>query len=239
MKRRRTRRWVVTGLAVAGLLLLVGLVFGWAAFHHTPSWYQPVEVSRAELTRVRNSLPNTYQSLTDQIVAGKVFEFTISDRTVTEWIVERAELYPESGDWLPPWFHDPVVRFVHGRCILSGRIDYQGWKTVLGIHLAAAVNNDEVTVRVAKVTAGSLPVPLAFLEKPLASLLNDRRLEPKLMPDPLAGIVRRLQRQGVQDLVAHGVSWRNIFELGRRERVIKIRGISASDGELRALIEPR
>ncbi len=224
-----------------GLLVVLGLIAlgGWLAFQRIPSWYEPLDVPRAELPRVRNSLPNAYQALNDGIATGRPFTFVLDQRTVTEWVVARAELYPEAGDWLPDWLQDPVVRFRQGRCIVAARIDYEGWQTILGIHLAADVAPDGVVLRVVDVTAGALPVPLGSLVDPLDALLHHRRLDVGLMPDPVAKVVRRLQEAGAEQLIAEGFSWRNIFQTRKGRRPFKIRSLSAADGKLLIQIDPR
>ncbi|HRX83446.1 MAG TPA: hypothetical protein P5572_00340 [Phycisphaerae bacterium] len=240
-KRRHRRRtvWIVrTALGVGGVLI-VGLLGLWLALERVPGWYAPLEVAQAELPRVRNSLPNTYQSLNDAALADEPFDFSISDRTVTEWVVARGELYPEARTWLPDWLRDPVVHFEDGRCVVGARIDYRGWQTILGIHLEFAVADDFVTARVDKLTAGAVAIPLSRLAGPLADLLDERRVDVSLMPDPVADVVRRLRAEGVEHLIEEGVRWPNRFELRNARRVVKVRSITCADGMLTARVEPR
>jgi hypothetical protein len=231
-RKRRWGKWLIRGtLGVLALLLIVG-VGGWLAIARVPSWYVPVEVSHADLTRVRNSLPNTYQAVNERIIAGEAFEFSIPERLVSEWIVARGELYPEAHGWLPDWLRDPVVSFQDGHCVVGARIDYRGWQTILGIHLEVECSADEVRVRVARLTAGSVPIPLTRLTGPLQELLASPRLDPDLMPDPGAEIVRRLRSQGADRLIREGVSWRNLFRTRNGRRVFKLTGVDPRDGQL-------
>jgi hypothetical protein len=240
LKRRRRWRRRIVWAAVAGLgIVLLGGVVALLLFQHIPAWYRPVHVSGEDLSRVRNSLPNTYQRLQAEAVKGSPFTFELSDRSVTEWVVARAELYPDAEEWLPPMLHDPVVVFQDDECILSARVEYEGWQTIAAVHLVGSVTNERVTVRVRRVTAGSLPIPLSALAKPLAELLNDPRLDVELMPDPLAEVVRSLRAAGPAALADEGVSFRNLFELKNAHRVVKVRGLSARDGILYIDLEPR
>jgi hypothetical protein len=236
---RRRIVWLVRAAGAAALLFGLGVVVLWLAVERVPAWYAPLEVSQAELVRVRNSVPNTYQALTDQVMLGDAFDFSISEQTVTEWVVARGELYPEARTWLPDWVRDPVICFRDGRCIVAARIDYQGWQTILGIHLALEVADDAVAARVEKLTAGAVAIPLSRLAGPLAELLDERRLDVTLMPDPVAEVILRLRAEGAEKLIAEGASWPNLFTLRNGRRLVKLRGVQMADGNLIARVEPR
>ena len=240
-RRRHRKIWKRLAAGAAGLVILLVLAatVAWMAFQHIPSWYVPLEVSRADLSRVRNSLPNTYQELSDQIIKGEPFDFTLSEQAVTEWIVARGELYPDARDWLPTWIRDPVVSFEDDHCIVGGRIIYDDWQTIVGIHLVADISEETVTIRADRFTTGALPVPLSQLSELLERLLHDQRLDVEAMPDPAAAIVGRLRSTGPTDLMAHGVSWPNLFQTRNGKRLIKIRSATASNGQLRVRIEPQ
>ena len=238
-KPRRWLRWAVGITTAVFFVALFGALTIWMATQRVPGWYRPVDVAGEELSRVRNSLPNTYQDFTDLVVRGEVFDFAISDKTVTEWIVARGELYPEAREWLPDWFRDPVVHFDEDKCIVGARLQTGMWQAIVGIHLKAEVTREAITLRIEKVTAGSVPIPLSQFEKPLRRLLSDKRLDADLMPDPLSAIVRKLQDGGAHKLLSEGVSWPNLFQTANSRRVVKIVSLSAANGELRAGIEPR
>ncbi|NOX57871.1 MAG: hypothetical protein GXP29_03320, partial [Planctomycetes bacterium] len=161
-KWRRRLLWTALGLFVAVVTASVAL---WFSFQRIPAWYKPVYVASADLSRVRNSLPNTYDALNAKIQHGKEFEFSLIDRTVTEWIVARAELYPDAETWLPDWLRDPVVVFEDNRAIIGARVDYQGWQAVIGIHIVLDITNESITARITKLTAGALPIPLSQLDE--------------------------------------------------------------------------
>lgn len=238
-RHRRLTRWLLraalAGTALAALLLLAA----WLGFQRVPGWYAPLEVSQAELVEVRNSLPNTYQAFVDQTLVGAPFDFSLTDRTLTQWVVARGELYPEARGWLPDWLRDPVVCFQDGRCIIGARVDYRGWQTILGIHLSLTVNDGFVTARLERLTAGALAIPLSRLAGPLAELLDERRLDVALMPDPVADVIRRLRAEGVERLIEEGVSWPNRFVLRNGRRVVKLQDAASSDGRLTVRVVPQ
>ncbi len=233
---RRRLLWTALGLVIA---LIVATIAAWFSFQKIPSWYKPVRVSSSDLPRVRNSLPNTYEALNAQIQKGEEFDFTLIDRTVSEWIVARAELYPDAESWLPRWVRDPVVVFEDNRGIIGARIEYKGWRAILGIHLTLDITNEAITARIVKLTAGSLPIPLSQLDEPLRKFLQNEDLDIETMPEPAAIIFRRLKESGAAKVLTEGVSFRNVFKAPNSPHVIKIRGASTADGELKVRIEPR
>lgn len=237
-RKRRYRVWIIR--AALALVAIGGIVVigGWLAVESIPDWYVPVEVSQAELTRVRNSLPNTYQAINERVMAGAAFDFPITERTVTEWVVARGELYPEARSWLPGWLRDPVVCFRDNRCIIGARVNYQGWQTILGIHLVMDVHDEDLTVRVDKLTAGAVPIPMSQLSEPLADLLDAHRLDEELMPDPIAKVLHRLRERGPEELVEHGVTFPNRIRLRNGNRVVRLRTVAAADGTLTVGLEP-
>lgn len=228
--------WTLVGLVFA---LAIAAVIAWFAFQKIPSWYQPVRVASGDLSRIRNSLPNTYDSLNAQIQSGETFDFTLNDQTVSEWIVARAELYPDAESWLPRWLRDPVVVFDENRAIFGARVDYQGWRAIIGIHLTLDITNESITARIVKVTAGALPVPLSQLGEPIKNFLDNEDLDVETMPEPAAVVFKQLMKIGPARALTEGLHWRNVFKAPNSPHVIKIRGASTANGELKIRIEPR
>jgi hypothetical protein len=237
-RRGRVKRIVFWTAGGAFVTIVLGAALAWLAFQHIPSWYVPIAVPQAELSRIRNGLPNTYQDVNDRIIAGKPFEYALNDVLVTEWLVARAELYPDAREWLPNWVRDPVVRFQDGRGILGARIRGDGWETILGVYLVADITRDTVTVRLDGLTAGSLPVPVTWLADPLRQWLNDKRLDLETMPDPVAAVIQRLRDAGPTMLVDEGVTVRNLFQTRNGHRVFKLQSASTNDGNLIVGIQP-
>ncbi len=239
---RRNRRWgrriLWSLLALFGTLAIVAVV-GWFGFQKIPSWYKPVRVASSDLSRIRNSLPNAYDSFNAQIQKGETFDFKLIDRTVSEWLVARAELYPDAENWLPKWLRDPVVIFDDNKAIIGARVDYQGWRAIVGIHLTLDITNESITARIVKVTAGALPVPLSQLVKPIDDFLKDEDLDVETMPDPAAIVFKQLLDVGAAKALHDGLYWRNVFKAPNSRHVLKVRGASTANGELKIRIEPR
>jgi len=179
-----------------------------------------------------------FGDVSDRIVGGAPFELTLDAQTVTEWIAARAEIWPDSQEWIPPWLRDPVVAFVPGRIILAGQFDRGGWESIVALHLAATVEDGEIVVRLAEVTCGSLPVPESVLRRPLNDLIQDERLEVIAMPDELAAVMRRLRSGDSGGLFDTGVHFAGPFIWKNGDRPYRIGAAEIGDGWLKLRIEP-
>jgi hypothetical protein len=238
MRRRKRRRWL--GRILFGLLALavVVLVGGWLALRHIPSWYEPVQVPDDQLQRVRDSLTDKFREISDQMVRRSTFEVYVTDHAVTEWVVARAQIWPDSEQWLPEWLSDPVVAFVPGRIVLAAHLEHDGWEAILGAHFSVEVAGDDLILCLDSVTTGALPVPLSSLAGPLERLVHSGRLDPEVMPDELARAVRKLRSGDALSFLAHGQRASGPFIWKNGDRPYRLRGLEIGDGWLKALIEP-
>ena len=151
----------------------------------------------------------------------------------------RQELYPDAKEWLPPWIRNPVIVFENDSCVIGARIDYKSWQAIIGIHLVAEVNENTVTIRVERVTAGSLPVPKSVVGNIMERLLNNSGLDIDTLPDFAASVVGKLRTTDSTQIVTQGVSWTNLFKFPNGKRLFKIGEVSTVDGELRVQILPQ
>ena len=235
VKRRRWRRRVVLGV-VAPALIVAGC--GWLALRHVPAWYQPVRVPQDHLQRVRDSLTDKFSEISDHMVGRAAFEVSVTDHQVTEWIVARGEIWPDSEAWLPSWLKDPVAAFVPGRVILAAHLDRDGWESILGAHFSICVEGDELVLRLESVTAGALPVPLSTLAEPLDRLIHTDRLDVEAMPDELARAVSKLRQGAALHFLTHGQRARGPFVWKNGDRPYRVRNLQINDGWMKVVIEP-
>lgn len=126
MPSNRWQHWLVRIAAGTTIALIAGVVAGWLAFQHIPSWYAPPVVGEADLARVRASLPESYQTFTDRLAEGGTFEFELSARRINEWIAARGALWPDARDVLPVWLREPVVGFLPDRIVVAARYERGG-----------------------------------------------------------------------------------------------------------------
>jgi len=133
---------IAAGTAAA---LVVALLAAWLALRHVPAWYRPVAVPPDQLQRVRDSVTEAFRDVSDRIVVGQSFDRTFTAEQLTEWLVARADIWPEAGGWLPPWLRDPVIAFEPGRIILAAHLDRDGWEAIVALHLSVQVEKCPVT----------------------------------------------------------------------------------------------
>lgn len=237
-KRRKTWKkikWILVALVALPVILAI---IGWFSFQRIPSWYRPMHVARRELDAIRNSLPNTYQALADRAVRGEPFDFAIDARTVTSWIVARDAFYPESRDWLPQWVRDPVVAFDDNHAIIGARLSRDGWEAIVGVHLVADVEHDVVTLRIAKITAGILPIPQDWIADAIRESLANRQLDMDRIPKPLADVAQQLQRDPMC-LMNGGLRVENLIDIKNGNRRVSAEYMWTADNKLWLRVQPR
>ena len=237
-KRRRIKRWLLVSLALTVGLLGVVCVFLWLLLAHVPWWYRPPHIPEAEYTRIRNELLESVSDFGDQLVEGRPFELTLTDRQISEWVAARSEVWPEADEWIPDFVQDPVIVFEPGRLILAGRVDKSGWQAIASAHLTFDLAGDAITVRLAEASCGSCPLPVSLIADRLEPVLTAGGQDVDAMPDALADVVRFFRDQGAVEYLKHGVTVDNRFHWQVSKRWFRIRDLAIERGQLRMLVEP-
>ena len=232
------RRWSRRIALAAAVSMLVALVAAWLAFQHIPSWYNPPKITSDDLPRIRASLPNTYQAFTDLLVAGEVFEFTLSAITVNEWIAARAELWPDAQDWVPTNIAEPVVAFDDDALILAGRFERGNFQGILSIRLVISIGSDDLVARVAGVGVGSLGIPKDALIDILDDYLAQWKIDEAVLSETVAGLGRPLVRTKSVRPYFEGVNIANRIRWSNGDREFRLLSVRAQDGLLTLQIEP-
>ena len=236
-KSRWTRRLrVLAAVGLAGLTL--GAVF-WLIVHHIPRWYQPVYVAEAELDQVRADAVRSYNQFGDGVAHRKTFDLTLDEREVSQWIAARERIWPEAGAWLPPWVQEPVVCFREGHMIVAARVTLGGSELIAAAHLSLAVGTDEmIIVRLERMTAGSLPIPVGALAQPLARLLRLEGRDLDLLPSPVADTVQTFRESEPVAVLSTGLRRANRFIWENGRRPYRLAGVKIDQGKLTLSIEP-
>lgn len=232
--KRWLRRMALTSLAS----MVVVVVVCWLAFQHIPSWYAPPQIEISDIPRIRATLPNTYQSFTDSLVAGDVFEFTLSAETVNEWIAARSAIWPDARDWLPVEIKEPAVAFAGDSLIVAGRVERENWKAILSIHFKVAVDGDELVVQVSKVGVGSLPVPRDALIENLDDYVSQWDIGDADFPDTVADFGRPFIRTQSVRPYFEGVRVPNLIRWSNGGREFRFLAVRADEGVLTLRVEP-
>lgn len=210
----------------------------WLALQHIPAWYQPPTLTADDLPRVRATLPAAYQEFTDLLAEGGIQQFKLSAASVNEWIAAREALWPDSRGVLPNWLKNPAVAFLDDRIIFAARFERDGWRAIISLHLTVSLESDEIVFRIAKIGAGSLPLPAASMVDAI-----DAHIEAALQrEDKLTSILTELtdvdDRLLLKAALADGVKVRNRLHWSNGERRFRIVDLRTSDGELLLEVEP-
>jgi hypothetical protein len=225
------RRMRLAATIGTGAVLLTCLILFLTA-QHIPAWYVPIHVAddKSEQQRVRDSLTEAVDRFRAGLAAGQPFEFRIGDRTINEWVVARAEIYPESADWLPAWLNDPVLHFASDGIMVGARYDRDGWKAILSLHFEPRAQGDEPGIRVQGVEVGSLPVPTSWIR----DRLQQSGILGRIRAEHLPGSVRRMFLESPGDAPAN---WLPLGELVRDDS-FKVLSVATNPGELVLNIQP-
>ena len=235
LNRRRITR-VLIGLALAVLVAGGGL---WLVVHHVPEWYAPVYVPEVRMNQVRADAVHSYNRFGNAVVRRGTFDFTLDDRAVSEWIAARERIWPESGDWLPEWVSEPVVRFRDGHILVGARLDFGDRQLIAGARLTVELGSDDIlVVRLERVTAGSLPLPLGALAGPLTRLLRLEDHDLDFLPGPVADAAQYFRESEPVAALSRGVRRANRFIWENGRRPYRIQTIEITDGKLTLTIEP-
>jgi len=233
--RKRVLRALI-GLAVAILVVGGGL---WMVVHHVPGWYKPVYVPEAQIDQVRTDAVRNYSRFGDGLVRHNTFAFTLDERQVSEWITAREHIWPESGDWLPAWVKEPVVSFRDGHILVGARLDFDGHQLIAGAYLTIELGSDDIlVVRLDRVVAGSLPLPLSALGGPLAQLLRLEGRDLDFLPESVADTAEYFRESEPVSVLSKGIRRANRFIWENGRRPYRIDAIKIADGKLTLTIEP-
>lgn len=225
------------GAIAVGVTSLAVIVSGWLAFQHKPSWYQPPQVTAADVPRIRKSIPERYQSFTDALMAGGTFDYRLTAQTLNEWIAARAELWPDAAGAFGRGIEEPVVAFEGDRVIVSATYHRGNWRTVVSAHHSVRVDEGQLVLQLVKLAVGSLTVPMGPAVKAL-----DARIQPLLAEGGRwCKSLKRLSIAGtrfdsVGDLV-DGWGVKNNFHWSNGDRRFRIVAVQAKDGVLNLRVE--
>jgi hypothetical protein len=237
-RRKRWRRWVATGFGLVIAAMGSFCLFLWLSLTHVPTWYHPPTVPEAEYQRVRDSLVDAVSEFSDRMVRGKPFEITVTGRQVSEWIATRSEIWPDAGDWIPPFLQDPMMAFEPGRMILAARLNKNDWKAIVSAHLTFVATPETVTIRLTEVAGGSLSIPVSLVAERLQSVLAASGQDVGAMPDGVSDAVRLFRDHGAAELLQRGVAVENRFRWENGERWFRILAVVIERGTLRLRVEP-
>jgi len=242
--KRTFGRVVRRGWIASAILTPIALIGTWLAFQHKPAWYQPVRLDEEGYQLARRDAVATADAISDQIVQGKAFEVVVLDRSVNEWLAALPRVSPEARRAMPPELRDPAVRFTPERIRVGAHFEKSGWQAIVSVDLALRVSPDGInlTIALAAVRGGSLPVPRAIVERLLGPLLERarRRHNDNDNDDDDADSTWGTTFDNLRstDQLFNGVTIRNRFVWPNGRRPFRIESIRITDGQLRCRLQP-
>ncbi len=160
--RKLVRRlfWVAGFLAAGGLLLVMGL---WLAVRHVPAGYRRLAIAeQAEAKKASDEMVRRILELRNAIVRGGRWQACFSQEQMNGWFaVDMVQNHPGA---LPIGWSEPRVQIGP-----DGIIGYCRWQggiidCVASIHCEVSLLEPNLlAVRIRRVRAGALPVPLKAL----------------------------------------------------------------------------
>lgn len=236
--RTAARKWLRRAAVAAGVLLPTALIALWLTFQHIPAWYKPVPVTSAVVEQARTSVTDSFDRVSDQVVAGETFEVVLEEAQVNAWLAAAPQVWPAIADVVPPEIKQSAVAFEEAIVRIGVRVQHNGWKAILSVGLRLDVDADGETVGLAltDLHGGSLPAPRSLLRELLDPLLaRARRTRARDVDEPWRYFLDEVR--SVDDLF-EGLHTENRFVWPNGDRPFRIRSIRVGGGTLRLTIEP-
>lgn len=233
---RRRALWVAAGLVA---LVSTALAALWLAAHHIPSWYHPVYVPEHRLDEVRSDAARTFNRFGDGLVRRRPFTLVLDEHRIGEWIDARERIWPGSGAWVPSWLNDPVIRLHDGQLTVSARVELEGYQFIAVADLSVEIGSDDILIiRLERIAAGSLPLPVGLLGDPLTSLLRLEGLDLDYLPAPVAEAAEYFRESDPIATLSKGVRRANRFIWENGRRPYRIESLTFADGQLTLGVDP-
>jgi hypothetical protein len=236
MRQRRSTKWVKRILAAAAVLVVLAFATTWMLFQRIPAWYTPPEIAPNEIQAVKNDFAHTESVLSERLNEAEPsgeFEFLLTQDQVNGWIAIRREIWPRSRQWLPSYLSQPMVVLDRDGIRVAALLTRQSLRSVVSLRVEVRTVPDGVSVRLAEVTAGGLPVPQSQIHRYLKQF--DRKVWPvgQVLPGQI-GPYRLPSLTHIQEGIRLPDSW--IWANGKQP--FRITAITFEAGQVRIGLEP-
>ncbi len=203
-------------LALAGLLLAtMGCAALWLCFQYIPGWYQPIYLSHAEVESVRSQAEQTFEAVTQKMIAGELFSITLSARQLNEMLSAQQVLWPAAADWLDPRLTTPCVAISRDHLMIGMRFHQGQTRSILSARIRPELLGGYVSLTLEDVRAGRLPVPLEVVSSRIfpAPTLTGSALGAQARPESnssgVGKIVQALLKDGGRTRLEDELVWPN------------------------------
>lgn len=164
--RKAIRYILLTTVVVLGLLGIAVLALYRAAQREPTFYRQAMLVEREENQEAGDALEQSFLDLHNEVRSIGTWEAVFTEEQVNGWLV--ADLPEKFPNMLPPGTQEPRVAIDADAIRVACRFDNGKFKTIVSMALDVDLTTETNTlaVRVSKLRAGALPVPLKqFLDK--------------------------------------------------------------------------
>jgi hypothetical protein len=159
----RIRRFGFLGVTI--VMLVAASVIGlYRASQSVPDFYElALEVESDAADQAGDELERQVIAMASDVEQGERWELVLTDHQVNGWLA--ADLTRKFPDLLPPELRQPRVSFQDEMTYLACQLNSGKVSTVLSLQLDPYLTEqpNEIAVRVRRVRAGMLPVPLTKL----------------------------------------------------------------------------
>lgn len=231
-KLKKTWRRLRRSLLVTGPIVALTL---WLVFQHKPDWYRPVQLTESQRRVARRDATRRADAFGDSLVNREPFEVVLAEEELTRWLSVTPSLWPRSEE---AELCEPAVQFSDDLIRLGVMVDRNGWRAVIGAGIECGLTPDgrDVTLRLVKISAGSLPIPRALMAWVQRAPPDDASRGGNGGSSDVESLL--LDIQSVDDLRS-GVSRPNWFVWPNGERPFSIDSLSIEPGRIRLGIRPR
>ncbi|MBJ44051.1 MAG: hypothetical protein CMJ80_12395 [Planctomycetaceae bacterium] len=146
------------------LFAMAILFFVYRASQAVPDFYQEsLTIEPAAAAAAGDEFEHELLNTQNQLAAGNEWQLVISDEQINGWLT--ADLEKKFPNLLPLEVTNPRVKFVDGEVKFACHVDTDKLAAVLSIDLEPYLTDqhNEIALRLRKVRAGRLPLPLSNL----------------------------------------------------------------------------
>ena len=117
-------------------------------------------------------------------------------------------------------------------------IERDGWRAIISLHLTVSLESDEIVFRIAKIGAGSLPLPAASVVDAMDAHIDAALEHENKLTSILTELTDVDDRLLLKAALAGGVKVRNQLHWSNGERRFRIVDLRTSDGDMFLEVEP-
>jgi hypothetical protein len=219
---RRVRQIILLCAAIA-LSALAGLWSLYRASQSVPEFYElALELEAEQADEAGDELERQVVAMASDLEEGRRWELVLSDQQINGWLAsDFNEKFPQL---LPRDVQEPRVSFQDQMTCVACRINNDKVSTVLSVKLDAYLTDqpNEIAVRVQRVRAGVLPVPLTKILDQITAAAQQSGISlrwtqqdgdpvalvalPVERPDIRPGVVLERLEIGAGELVVSGIA---------------------------------